>query len=145
MKNSLINKLILVNLVFFGVLLVAIFQNWHQYLIINNGFGIVYLILILTLVGFADFIRNVHKNHQNYNFSKNIAESCVILGLIGTIVGFIIALGSIEFLSDIDSLVLVVQEMMMGMSVAMSTTLAGAIGSLFLQMNIAVAERENDE
>lgn len=140
--NSLINKLILVNLVFFGVLMVAVLQGWHEYLIINNGFGIVYLIMILTFVGFVDFIRNIQTKNHDYKFAKNMAESCVILGLIGTIIGFIIALGSSEFLSDIDSLVLVVQEMMLGMSIAMSTTLAGAIGSLFLHVNVAVAERE---
>lgn len=74
---------------------------------------------------------------NNISVVKHIANSLVLLGLIGTVVGFIIALSGVdpEKASDFDSISPMVSQLIQGMSTALYTTLVGAILNLWLMVN----------
>ena len=67
---------------------------------------------------------------------RTIANQLVILGLIGTVIGFIIALGGVnaEANSQVDAVGPMVSTLLQGMSVALFTMLVGAIFHVWLNM-----------
>ncbi|HEY9566465.1 MAG TPA: MotA/TolQ/ExbB proton channel family protein [Thalassobaculum sp.] len=68
---------------------------------------------------------------------RHIAGTLVLLGLIGTVVGFIMALSGVdpEKAADVTSMTPMVATLIQGMSVALYTTLAGAVANLWLMVN----------
>lgn len=68
---------------------------------------------------------------------RHFANSLVLLGLIGTVIGFIIALSGVDpnAVSDVKSISPMVSTLLAGMSVALYTTLAGAALNLWLMVN----------
>jgi len=68
---------------------------------------------------------------------RHVANALVLLGLIGTVVGFIIALSGIDpnAVSDVAQISPMMGELISGMSVALYTTLAGAVLHLWLMVN----------
>lgn len=68
---------------------------------------------------------------------RHIANSLVVLGLIGTVIGFVIALSGIDpqEASDVKSIAPMVSTMIEGMSTALYTTLIGAVLNLWLLTN----------
>lgn len=77
------------------------------------------------------------KVSERIGIVKHIAHALILLGLIGTVVGFIIALSGVdpESASNIDAVSPMVAELIRGMSVALYTTLAGAVCNLWLSAN----------
>jgi len=73
---------------------------------------------------------------------RHVANSLVILGLIGTVIGFIIALSGVEpeAAADVSSIGPMVSTLIDGMSVALYTTLAGAVLNVWLMLNYRVVE-----
>ncbi len=67
---------------------------------------------------------------------RHIANSLVFLGLIGTVIGFIIALSGVDpqAASQVENVSAMVSTLINGMSVAMNTTLVGAV--LYVWINI---------
>jgi biopolymer transport protein ExbB/TolQ len=61
----------------------------------------------------------------------------VLLGLIGTVIGFIIALSGVdvELAANVDSVGPMISTLIGGMSVALYTTLVGAIFNIWLMVN----------
>ncbi len=70
----------------------------------------------------------------------HIANSLVLLGLVGTVVGFIIALSGVDPQSagSADAITPMVAELIHGMSVALYTTLVGAVLHLWLKVNFLI-------
>ena len=68
---------------------------------------------------------------------RHIANSLVLLGLIGTVLGFIIALSGIEpgAAASVKAIGPMVSNLIRGMSVALYTTLVGAVLNLWLTVN----------
>jgi hypothetical protein len=68
---------------------------------------------------------------------RNISNSLVLLGLIGTVVGFIIALSGVDpaTVGDVTSVSPMVSRLLNGMSVALYTTLVGGVLNLWLSVN----------
>lgn len=68
---------------------------------------------------------------------RQIASLLVFLGLIGTVVGFIIALSGVrpEAVSQAESVTTMVATLIQGMSVALYTTLLGAVLNVWLNIN----------
>lgn len=68
---------------------------------------------------------------------RQIANGLVFLGLIGTVIGFIIALSGVDPKSatEIDSVANMVATLISGMSVALYTTLVGAVLYVWLTVN----------
>ena len=73
---------------------------------------------------------------------RHLANSLVFLGLIGTVIGFIIALSGIDpnAAADVDSIGPMVSTLIGGMSVALYTTLVGAILNIWLMVNYRLLE-----
>ena len=67
---------------------------------------------------------------------RHIANSLIFLGLIGTVIGFIIAMSGVdpEAATQVDNISAMVSTLIDGMSVAMYTTLVGAV--LYVWLNI---------
>jgi hypothetical protein len=68
---------------------------------------------------------------------RHIANSLVLLGLIGTVIGFIIALSGVDpaAASDANKVGAMVATLISGMSVALNTTLVGSILYVWLIVN----------
>jgi hypothetical protein len=73
---------------------------------------------------------------------RHLANSLVFLGLIGTVIGFIIALSGVnaEAAADITSIGPMVSTLISGMSIALHTTLVGAILNIWLMINYRLLE-----
>lgn len=71
---------------------------------------------------------------------RHFANSLVLLGLIGTVLGFIIALSGVdpERAADISSIAPLVGDLIAGMSVALFTTLVGAVLNIWLMVNYRI-------
>lgn len=68
---------------------------------------------------------------------RNISSNLVVLGLVGTVIGFIIALSGVDpdRASDFASISPMVSTLINGMSTALYTTLVGAVLSIWLMIN----------
>ena len=73
---------------------------------------------------------------------RHLANSLVFLGLIGTVVGFIIALSGVnaQTAADVDAIGPMVSTLIGGMSVALYTTLVGAVLNIWLMTNYRLLE-----
>ena len=73
---------------------------------------------------------------------RHVANSLVFLGLIGTVIGFIIALSGVDpsAAGDVDAIGPMVSTLISGMSVALYTTLVGAILNVWLMLNYRLLE-----
>jgi len=68
---------------------------------------------------------------------RHIANTLVLLGLIGTVVGFIIALSAVKvnLAADIETVGPMISTLIGGMSIALYTTMVGAILNIWLMVN----------
>jgi biopolymer transport protein ExbB/TolQ len=73
---------------------------------------------------------------------RHIANSLVLLGLIGTVIGFIIALSGVDpqQAADVAAIGPMVSTLIQGMSVALYTTLVGAVLNIWLMVNYRLLE-----
>lgn len=73
---------------------------------------------------------------------KHIANSLVLLGLIGTVLGFIIALSGVDVdqVGDVTAIGPMVTTLINGMSIALYTTLVGSVLNIWLMMNYRLLE-----
>ena len=73
---------------------------------------------------------------------RHIANSLVFLGLIGTVIGFIIALSGVDpaTAGNVNAIGPMVSGLIGGMSVALYTTLVGAILNVWLMLNYRLLE-----
>ena len=76
------------------------------------------------------------KLSSKINYIKFMANTLVILGLIGTVIGFIIALSGVDgsVSSNPEEVSKMVSTLIKGMSVALYTTLVGSICSVWLNI-----------
>ena len=73
-----------------------------------------------------------------------IAESCLVLGLVGTVCGFIIMLGTAFVNIDVGNILSMqnaLSQMSIGMSAALYTTLMGLLSSLIIKIQLVNVER----
>jgi hypothetical protein len=73
---------------------------------------------------------------------RHIANSLVLLGLIGTVIGFIIALSGVDAAAatDVQAIGPMVTTLVGGMSVALYTTLVGSVLNIWLMINYRLLE-----
>ena len=73
---------------------------------------------------------------------RHVANSLVLLGLIGTVIGFIIALSGVrpEVVSEVSAMGPMVSTLIAGMAVALHTTLVGSLLHLWLMANVRLLE-----
>jgi len=85
--------------------------------------------------------------HQDYNQKSDvgwfISESCLALGMVGTVTGFLIMLGTAFANVDVSDAVTLqnaLSDMALGMSTALWTTLVGLICSLIIKVQLVNLE-----
>lgn len=73
---------------------------------------------------------------------RHVASSLVLLGLIGTVVGFIIALSGVnpDHVADVAAIGPMVSKLLEGMGVALYTTLVGSVLNIWLMLNHRLLE-----
>ncbi|MBL7002640.1 MAG: MotA/TolQ/ExbB proton channel family protein [Gammaproteobacteria bacterium] len=73
---------------------------------------------------------------SRYSFGFLVADLMMKLGLLGTVIGFIIMLGSLSDLNSVDISVMqkLLADMSSGMKIALYTTLTGMLAGIFLNM-----------
>lgn len=77
------------------------------------------------------------KMSQRIALVRHAAGSLVLLGLIGTVIGFIIALSGVdpESASDVQSIAPMVSSLIEGLSTALYTTLIGSVLNVWMMIN----------
>ena len=101
-------------------------------------------------------VRNTSSDHIEYYESKLkspheigwfIADIMIKMGLLGTIVGFILMLGSVSNLRDFDVTTMqkVLSYMSSGMGTALYTTLAGLVCSMLAATQYLMLDRSSDD
>lgn len=98
---------------------------------------------------YEDYIQNLRNNEHlaealklkivgKIVFIRLLASTLVTLGLIGTVVGFIILLGGLPEVSNADQAFSVVTSIGRGMGVALYTTLVGSIFNIWARINYQI-------
>ena len=109
---------------------------------ISLGIALIWLVNSLS-IGFYIYRKQITSDFQWF-----VADSCMSLGMIGTVVGFIFMLGS-SFNeidpSNMEVMKEVISEMAKGMSTALLTTLSGLLATLFLRVQLVIADLNNYE
>lgn len=84
--------------------------------------------------------------HYQHAFGWFTASAMIKLGLLGTVIGFIMMLTSISGLDslDIEQVQRLMQQMTQGMMVALNTTLVGLIGSMILGIQYLLLDHSAD-
>lgn len=88
---------------------------------------------------------SIYKSKEATELSWFLADSCMTIGMVGTVVGFIIML-STSF-ADIDvtnvtAMKIVISNMATGMGTALLTTLSGLVASIYLKLQLVHHEAE---
>ena len=127
------------------------FHHLYREDITRIGFFILGILLLTTFwIGKKtySFKKNWSGRAEAINeFSSGwfIAESCLVLGLIGTVTGFILMLGTAFTELDVTNITSVQNaliKMSLGMSTALYTTLVGLISSLVIKIQLVTIERQ---
>ena len=144
MQKSIYFKwVIIMSITFFSFFVLQMFDMWTA-LWGADKTKISFLILAIWLVSSISVLGYIFKPEKfNLDVLWFSSESCVTLGLIGTVCGFLIMLFSA--FQDIDvksteSLTEALTFMALGMSTALSTTLVGLLTSLHLKTQLVLIE-----
>lgn len=107
-----------------------------------------FVVFAMWVFGTAQIAYLGIENKNNYDTPWFISESCLSVGMIGTLIGFIIMLGS-SFANvdpgNIDSMKSLITSMAAGMSTALVTTLVGLVASLALKIQIVILEHNSEK
>ena len=73
---------------------------------------------------------------------RHLANSLVLLGLTGTVIGFIVALSGVrpDAVSAVEAIGPMVSTLISGMSIALYTTLVGSLLHIWLMVNVRLLE-----
>ena len=100
-------------------------------------------ILVLTTLWLG---KKIYSRSKDFSTGWFIAESCVVLGLVGTVTGFILMLGSVANAAslDVNTMQKILTQMSAGMGTALLTTLTGLIGSILLGLQYLLLDKGAD-
>jgi hypothetical protein len=73
-----------------------------------------------------------------------VGDKLVTVGLIGTVVGMILGLSGVEAQLGAETNIVAVRQVITGLLTAMSTTLFGLVGWLWVELNLAVCRETNE-
>lgn len=119
----------------------------HLYILNNDQ---TYICFILIGIWLLTSMRIGYKMYKHIRTSNEkfwfIAESCMAIGMMGTVLGFIFMLGSSNLgsidPSDVEGMKTVIGHLASGMSTALLTTLTGLIVSVSLRTQLMIEEGE---
>ncbi len=118
--------------------LLGFFQLLHASDVTHIGLAVIGLYFVSSIWMFV----KVWTGNTNYDFIYHLSELCQIGGLLGTVIGFIIALAALpQFdFGNVASSKQLVTTMALGIATALYTTAVGIVGSAMLQTQIAILE-----
>ena len=134
------------------IISIAMFFDLHNLIWENDKTKISFLILTIWAIA-SVYIGWVHRDNNKDNINNNakigwyLAETCLALGLLGTVAGFLLMLGTAFGNIDITntkSLQEALANMALGMSTALYTTLVGIVSSIFLKSQLVNLEHYSD-
>jgi len=140
MTKHRISSMRLARLAAFNISAIAGFSalaidGWIMMAVDGDATKITLLIAALFIVGLIVSARRAFGG--DIMVIRQIANSLVMLGLIGTVIGFVIALSGVDSAAagDITAITGMVSTLISGIGVALYTTLAGSVFSLWLTVN----------
>jgi flagellar motor component MotA len=88
-------------------------------------------------------LKHIKTSNEKFWF---VAETCMAIGMMGTVLGFILMLGGSNLASidptDVEGMKNVIGQLASGMSTALLTTLTGLIVSVSLRTQLMIGEGE---
>jgi ABC-type Fe3+ transport system permease subunit len=152
MKTEHLQKWYLIVCIEALLIAIAVYFDFHKQLWLNDQTKLSFLITFIWLVSTA-FIGWLHTLEDKTQVEKDtksawyMAESCLTLGMIGTVAGFLLmlgaAFGNID-VSNTQTLQAALSSMAVGMSTALYTTLVGLVASLFIKSQLINLEHYTD-
>lgn len=130
---------ILVNGSALALLNIFYYKGWLQLLWGADTYHLSKGIVLVFLFGWVCCSYSILTNKTKFSdLTRRVANSLITLGLIGTVIGFIIALSGINpnTASNASSIQTMISAMILGMGIALHTTLLGAILNLYLMINL---------
>jgi hypothetical protein len=124
---------------------IIVYFGGMDYLLANDQTFLSFFIIFLWIITSLSIGYNLIRKKPVTDMHWFITDSCMSLGMIGTVLGFIIMLSTtLESIdpSNIESMKLAISQMASGMSIALLTTLCGLVTSLFLRVQLIVAEED---
>lgn len=134
------------------IIAVAVYFGFHKLLWENDQTKLSFLISFVWLVatGFVGWLHTLNDRLRIENDAKTgwyLAESCLTIGMIGTVAGFLLmlgaAFGNID-VSNTQTLQAALSDMAVGMSTALYTTLVGLVASIFIKSQLINLEHYTD-
>lgn len=124
-------RLIILNTCWLALVVWASVMGYTQFVFTHDSSGLSYVIAALLVVAVAAAFAG------KTNFIKHVKLWFVMIGLIGNIAGFILALQGMAggSLGDANGLMKLATALLDGMSVAFCSTLVGAIAALWTSTN----------
>ena len=118
--------------------------NVHSLLYHADVTKLSFLIIIIFMftsiwIGRKTYDLDINKNHGEMDVGWFIAESCLALGMVGTVTGFLFMLGTAFENIDVTNAKTLQDALAMmatGMSTALYTTLIGLISSLIIKVQL---------
>lgn len=86
-----------------------------------------------------------YKGQESKNWQDWIPEICLMIGLIGTIIGLIFVFKNFATIdtTNVENVKLIISTMSHGISTAHYTTLIGLVTSLFVKIQLLIINHEN--
>lgn len=134
------------------IIAVAMYFGFHTLLWENDQTKLSFLISFMWLIttGFIGWLHTLDDRvrvEKDAKFAWYMAESCLTVGMIGTVAGFLLmlgaAFGNID-VSNTQTLQAALSDMAAGMSTALYTTLVGLVASLFIKSQLINLEHYID-
>lgn len=123
----------------------AVYYGAIPFLFENDQTYLSFVIIAMWFSATASIGYRSLKNRNDFETPWFIGEACMTVGMVGTVVGFMLMLGS-SFVdidpSNVDSMKRVISDMASGMSTALLTTLCGLIASLFVKVQVIIQEQD---
>lgn len=142
-KLSLWWLMFVLQVVFFAI---GVSYNLHIYFWLNDYTYISELIVAIWAIFSMHIGYNTYKGIESNEASWFAADSCMTLGMLGTVIGFVVMLADTFTAIDpqnIESMRAAIAAMSAGMSTALLTTLAGLVCALFLKMQLVNQDSGN--
>ena len=129
------------------ILAAAYVYELHLYILNNDQ---TYISFILIGIWLLTSSRIGYKMGKKINSSNEkfwfVAETCMAIGMMGTVLGFILMLGGSNLESidptDVEGMKNVIGQLAKGMATALLTTLTGLIVSVYLRTQLMIGEGE---
>ena len=131
---------------------IAVFFGFHEILWESDQTKISFLIISLwaattAAIGWWHFYKDSTSIHSSAKIGWFLAETSLALGMLGTVTGFLLMLGtaftSID-VSDVNTLQAALSGMASGMATALYTTLVGIVISIFIKVQLVNLENLAD-